>query len=185
MSCKISNLYIVSLIFGMQWNSKLIYTKHKIRQNVYLYTSCPGLSSNHAWFLVLVKLKYHQGLCFLLRNTRAGTEQQIIHVGAVSFVILCSFSIDSWALQCLARCISHIEKQPVQGTNGKIKSGSDGIGESFPWEQKGTTSVGIVFAVVLVHNKHIKNKLVATNASLVIVNILCIQLHSYIYIETK
>lgn len=73
----------------------------------------------------------------------------------------------------------------MQGTNGKIKSGSDGMGESFPWKQKGTASVGIVFVVVLLHNKHIKNNLVATNASLVIVNNFCIQLHSCIFTEMK
>lgn len=33
----------------------------------------------------------------------------------------------------------------MQRTNGKIKSGGDGMEESSPWKQKGTTSVGIVF----------------------------------------
>lgn len=33
----------------------------------------------------------------------------------------------------------------MQGTNGKIKSGGDDMGESSPWKQKATTFVGIVF----------------------------------------
>lgn len=103
---------------------------------------------------------------------------------------LCHFMLlFYWFLNTSVSCqvhFSHRDSSLCRRTDGKIKSGSDGMGETFPWKQEGTTPVGIVsVGGTFAQRTHKKqtgiNKCFHSHCK----HILCLHLHSCSYVEMK